>query len=83
MSDFELQKFKGCQRSFTAKECETLFWLVEESGIEEEAKLRLKNKLQGEYVSDETYEFGQRMQKSNRVKRKQVAASVRKRLGIL
>lgn len=47
-------KFAGRQISFSAGDCEILYWLVEESGLSDELKLRLTNKLRGYFVSAKT-----------------------------
>lgn len=53
-NEFPEREFWARQISFTANDCETLYWLVQESAIGEELKERLSNKLRGYFVSSLT-----------------------------
>lgn len=53
--------FYGRQIFFSAKDCEAMFWLVEESGMDDEQKIRLTNKLRGWFVSPETEERSRKL----------------------
>lgn len=52
--EFPDREFTGRQVSLTAKDVETLYWLVEESSIGEQEKERLTNKIRGYFVSPQT-----------------------------
>lgn len=62
--EFPEREFWGRAVSFSASDCETLYWLVEESQIEPELKERLTNKLRGYYVSPKTQKMAQKLLKS-------------------
>lgn len=55
------REFWSRQIHFTASDCETLYWLVEESGMNEEQKLRLTNKLKGYFVSPRTQALSKKL----------------------
>jgi len=59
--EFPDREFCGRQISFTASDCETLYWLVNESGISETLKERFSNKLRGYFVSAQTQAQSQAM----------------------
>lgn len=49
------EKFYGSSIYFTGSDLETMYWMVRESALDEDKKLRLLRKLNCEYVTDDTY----------------------------
>lgn len=62
--EYPEREFWGRQVSFSAQDCETLFYLVEESSLPFELKERFCNKLRGYFLSPETEQRSRRMLES-------------------
>lgn len=58
-------KFSGTQVYMSPKDKETLYCLVEESGLPDDQKERLMNKLAGLYLNAGTFRAGRAAQKRN------------------
>lgn len=68
--EFPEREFWGRSIFLSAKDCETLFWLTEESHLEPQLKERLANKLRGYYVSPKTQAMACNLLKSRARKHK-------------
>lgn len=78
--EFPEREFWSRQIHFTAQDCETLYWLVKESGVSDGQKERLTNKLRGYFVSHETQQRSAKLL-ANRAKKYRRAALVERREG--